>query len=184
LPPVKKKIGKNMKRECHFFVLSICLLAGCTSNNEAIRFSGEPVPPPDDSATRVAAEPKELSRQDLFKVELAVYGYLLQRHFWDGGEYSAIFVQGTDEEVNAVIKQFPRHLPPVKTSDRVQLSPNRVPLDKDTGQPAMILSVDVLDPEGGTVQAIGKWYAGSAVSGFYTFSLQKSGGEWAIKISE
>jgi hypothetical protein len=173
-----------MRHKYHVVFLSACLLVGCRADKEMFPFGGEHLPPPEDTMTKIASEPKELSRQDLFKVELAVYGHLLQRHFWDGDEYSAVFVQGTDDEVDAVIKQFPNHAPPIKTSDHVQLLPNRAPLDKDTGQPAMILSVEALDPEGDTVQAIGKWYAGAAVSGFYTFSLQKSGGDWVIKNSE
>ena len=45
----------------------------------------------------------------------------------------------------------------------------------------MILSVDALEPEGNTVEAIGKWYAGDAVTGHYTFSLKKVDGEWTIE---
>ena len=122
-----------------------------------------------------------LNKQDLFEVELAVYGCLLQRHFWDDNEYTAIFLQGEDDEVDALIKQFPNHIPPIKTSDRVELIPNHTPIDKDTGRPAMILSVDALDPIDGTVEAVGKWYAGGAVSGFYTFSLKKSGDDWVVE---
>jgi hypothetical protein len=65
----------------------------------------------------------------------------------------------------------------------VELSPNRTPIDKDTGRPAMILSVDALDPVDDTVEAVGKWYAGGAVSGFYTFVLEKNGGDWVIESS-
>jgi len=43
------------------------------------------------------------------------------------------------------------------------------------------LSVETLDPEDDTVQAVGKWYAGGAVSGFYTFKLRKTGGEWVVE---
>jgi hypothetical protein len=174
------KLG-SMKRNYCFIILSACLLAGCSAEKATIRFSDEHLQRPDDPVAGDAADQKKLSQQDLFKVQLAVYGDLLQRHFWDDGDYSAVFVQGTDDEVAAVIKQFPKHVPPVKTSDRVQLLPNRTPLDKDTGRPAMILSVDALDPEGDTVQAIGRWYAGGTVSGFYTFTLKKSGADWVIE---
>ena len=44
----------------------------------------------------------------------------------------------------------------------------------------MIFSVEISDPQGDTVQAIGRWYAGPAVSGFDTFALQKTAGEWTI----
>ena len=175
---------EKMKRKHQFIILSVCLLAGCSSDKEAIHFSDEHMQQPDDPIMDVASDPKKLSRQDLFKVELAVYRDLLQRHFWDDGGYSAVFVQGTDDEVDAVIKEFPRHVPPVKPGDRAQLLPNRAPVDKDTGKPAMILSVDVFDPDGDTVQAIGKWYAGAAVSGFYTFTLKKAGADWVVESSK
>jgi len=106
---------------------------------------------------------------------------LLNRHFLDGGEYSAVFVQGNDEEVAALIQQFPNHVPPIKPSDQADLRPNQTPLDRQSGKPAIIFSVDAMDPVDDTVQAIGRWYAGGAVSGFYTFALQKTGGDWVIE---
>ena len=45
----------------------------------------------------------------------------------------------------------------------------------------MVLSVNALDPEDETVEAIGKWFAGDAVTGFYTFKLKESGEEWHIE---
>jgi hypothetical protein len=174
------KLGSVKINSC-FIILSACLFAGCSADKETIHFSDEHLQRPDDPITAVAADPEKLSKQDLFKVKLAVYGDLLQRHFWDAGEYSAVFVQGTDEEVDAVVRKFPNHVPPIKPSNHAQLLPNRTPLDKDTGKPAMILSVDALDPEDGMVQAVGRWYAGGAVSGFYTFSLRKSSGDWVIE---
>jgi hypothetical protein len=83
--------------------------------------------------------------------------------------------------VDAIIKKFPKHVPPIKMSDRAELHPNRTPIDRDTGRPAMILSVEALDPAGDKVDAIGRWYAGGAVSGFYTFALRKSGGNWVVE---
>jgi hypothetical protein len=163
-----------------FAVSSVCLFIGCSADKETIHFSDErqPLGP---RAKTAPPPPKKLNKQELFDVELAIYGYLLQRHFWDGGEYSAVFLQGDDDKVDALIKKFPNHNPPIKTSDRAELQPNRAPIDKDTGKPAMILSVDALDPTDDTVEAIGKWYAGGAVSGFYTFSLRKVGGNWIIE---
>jgi hypothetical protein len=166
-----------MKWKFQFFILSAYLLAGCGTDqfkDERPQPSGRPV----DS---LVPSSKKLDKQDLFKVELAIYGYLLQRHFWDDNEYTAIFLQGEDDEVDALIKRFPNHIPPIKTSDHAKLLPNRTPIDKDTGKPAMILSVEALDPVDDTVEAVGKWYAGGAVSGFYTFSLQKSGDDWVIE---
>jgi hypothetical protein len=49
----------------------------------------------------------------------------------------------------------------------------------------MILSVDVGEPNADdSVDALGKWYAGGAVTGFYSFVLKKSGGDWAIESVE
>jgi hypothetical protein len=166
-----------MKWKFQLIALSAFLLAGCGTDH----FNDERPQPqgrPDDS---LIPSSKKLDKQDLFNVELAVYGYLLQRHFWDDNEYTAIFLQGEDDEVDALIKRFPNHVPPIKKSERAELLQNRTPIDKDTGKPAMILSVDALDPIDGKVEAVGKWYAGGAVSGFCIFSLQKSGDAWVIE---
>ena len=172
-----------MKWKFQFIVLPVFLLAGCSTSKVALQFSDQRPQPQSCPVDKFIPQTKKLNKQDLFKVELVVYGYLLQRHFWDDNEYTAIFLQGEDDEVDALIKQFPNHIPPIKTSNRVELSPNRTPIDKDTGRPAMILSVDALDPVDDTVEAVGKWYAGGAVSGFYTFVLEKNGGDWVIESS-
>ena len=164
---------------------SLILLSGC-ADQKPIQFSDQHMATLGSRAEAPSASPKKpeiqkLSKTDLFKVEVAVYHDLLQRHFWDNGEYSAVFLQGDDDEVDALIKEFPNHVPPIKRSSSADLRPNRTPMDKDTGKPAMILSVDTLDPVDNTVQAVGKWYAGGAVSGFYTFALKKDGADWVIE---
>jgi hypothetical protein len=166
-----------MKLEFQLIVLSAFLLAGCGTD----QFKDERPQPQGRPVNSFVPSSKKLDKQDLFKIELAVYGSLLQRQFWDDNEYMAIFLQGEDDEVGALIKQFPNHVPPIKTSDHAELLPNRTPIDKDTGRPAMILSVDALEPMDDKVEAIGKWYAGGAVSGFYTFLLQKSGDDWVVE---
>jgi hypothetical protein len=171
----------NWKHQFIFTVLSICLLAGCSTNKETIQFSSEPAQPPDYLVETATPSPKKLDLQNLLKVQLAVYGYLLQRHFWNDHDYSAVFIQDDADRVEALIKKFPHHVPPIKTSDHAQLHPDRTPVDTDTGRPAMLLSVDALDLTGDTVEAIGRWYAGAAVSGFYTFSLRKIGDDWVIE---
>jgi hypothetical protein len=150
-----------------FVALSLCLLAGCASHS----YSG----------ARRSAPHQKLKDTDAFKIDEAVYGYLLQRHFWDGGEYTAIFLQGEDAEVDAIRRDFPNHVPPIKPSKRAKLHPNRTLMDRDTDKPAMILGVEASEPANGTVEAIGTWYAGGAVSGHYTFSLKKVNGEWMIE---
>jgi len=172
-----------MKRESQFIfgLLIAWLAAGCSTSKEAIWFSSDEHLAPVSAPATVLPAPRKLAAEDLFKVQVAIYGELLQRHFGDDGEYSAVFVQGDDAEVAALIRQFPNHVPPIKTSDLAELRPNRTPLDKQTGKPAMIFSVEALDPVDDRVQAIGRWYAGGAVTGFYTFTLKKSGGDWLIE---
>ena len=105
----------------------------------------------------------------------------------EGGEGFVVGFRDTDAvfaddaEVVALQKSFPDRKPPIKEGYRADLQPNQSPRDKDTGKPAMILSVDALDPVNGMVEAVGKWYAGGAVSGFYTFSLKKSGDDWVVE---
>ncbi|MGD0253142.1 MAG: hypothetical protein ABSC01_10655 [Verrucomicrobiota bacterium] len=156
-----------MKAVLIFAAFSICLLAGCASHKH--------------SGARRGAPPQKLRDTDEFKIDEAVYGYLLQRHFWDGGEYTAIFLQGEDAEVDAIRRDYPNHVPPIKPGKRAKLHPNRTPIDRDTDKPAMILGVEASEPVNDTVEAIGTWYAGGAMSGHYTFSLKKVNGEWTIE---
>ena len=172
----------KLKTKVIFPALFAGLLAGCSTRKEQIQFSDEHLPQPTNAATAaVPPQTPRLEKGDLLKVETAVYGYLLQRHFWDAGEYSAIFLQADDVEVAAIRRIFPNHVPPIKAAYRAELRPGRTPVDRDTGKPAMILSVDALDPEGDTVAVIGRWYAGDAVTGHYTFSLRRADGGWMIE---
>ena len=166
-----------------FGMLFAWLAAGCSTNQEGIEFiSDEQFKSVVNPAQTVAAlSHPHLAKEDLFKIQVAIYGSLLQRHFPEAGEYSAVFVEGDDAEVAALIKQFPSHVPPIKPSDQADLRPDRAPVDKQTGKPAMIFSVDAIRQEEDTVQAIGRWYAGGAISGFSTFVLRKAGGEWVVE---
>jgi hypothetical protein len=156
-----------MKTISIFAVFFLCLLAGCRTNKYSEIFSS-------DSG-------QKLEDGDEFKIEAAVYGYLLGRHFSDQDEYSAIFLEGDDARVAALIRKYPNHVPPIKPSDRILLHPNQTPIDKDTGRPAMVLSAKAMDPTNGVAEAIGTWYAGGSVSGLYAFVLVKVGGEWTIQ---
>jgi hypothetical protein len=165
----------------------VFFLSGCGSQKETIQFSDEHMATLEAREQTPARSPqtaeiKPLDKQDLFTARVAVYSFLLQRHFWDDGEYSAVFLQD-DDIVEALAKKFPTHVPPIKSSEHAALVLNRTPVDKDTGKPAMILSVDVGEPNADdSVDAIGRWYAGGAVTGFYNFVLKKSGDGWAINI--
>jgi len=169
----------------HFIpVLLLALaVAGCATDREKIVLLSDnnlpkrirndlpPGPPPK----------KTLEQMDRTKVDLEIFGWLLQRNFGDDGAYSAIFLQAEEAETAVLMKHFPGHVPPIKPLQEVELRPGKSPLDRETGRSAMILSVDALDPEDDTVEAIGKWFAGDAVTGFYTFTLRKSGEEWHIE---
>jgi len=63
---------------------------------------------------------------------------LLQRHFGDDGDYSAIFLQTDEAETAVLMKHYPAHVPPIKPLQRVELRPGKSPLDLDTGRSAMI----------------------------------------------
>jgi hypothetical protein len=146
-------------------VLLVCGLTACRT--------GKPAEKSDAS--------REFEASDEFKIEAAVYGYLLERNFSDRVEYSAIFLEGSDAWVAALIRKFPNHVPPIKPSNRMQLHPNQTPIDEDTGKPAMILSAKAMEPTNDVSEAIGTWYAGGALSGMYAFVLVKADGEWAIQ---
>jgi len=168
----------------HFVPALLLALAavGCATDREKIVFSDDNLPKHSWHDSPPAAPPKKtLEPQDRTRVELAIFGWLLQRHFGDDGAYSAIFLQAEAAETAVLMKQFPAHVPSIKPLQHVEMRPGKSPLDRDTGRPAMVLSVDALDPEDGTVGAIGRWFAGDAVTGFYTFQLKKSGEDWLIE---
>jgi hypothetical protein len=157
-------------------------VAGCATDREKIVFlSDDKQPMHIKNDLPGAPQKKPLEQQDRIKVDLEIFGWLLQRHFGDDGAYSAIFLQAEEAETAALMKLYPAHVPPIKPLQGVELRPGKSPLDRETGRPAMILSVDAFDPEDDTVEAIGKWFAGDAVTGFYTFTLRKSGDEWHIE---
>lgn len=161
--------------------LTIWLTAGCVIDKAPIAFTDQPVGPETTNDAYVPPKPG-LSKNDQVKIEIQVFSNLLTRHFWDDGEYTAIFLQADDAELKMMQNKFPKHHPPLKPNYLADLRPNQMPRDKDTGRGAMILSVDVNEPEpDGSVQAVGRWYAGGAVSGFYTYVLQPKDGDWEIQ---
>ena len=155
----------KMKTAFIFAAVFLCLLAGCRTNRMAEDLGNS----------------RKLEGRDDFKIEMAVYGYLLGKHPWGNGEYSAIFLEGSDAWVAALIRKFPNHVPPIKPSNRALLRPNQAPVDKDTGKPALILSAKAMDPTNDVSEAIGTWYAGEAVSGLCAFVLMKVDGQWTIQ---
>ena len=156
------------------------LLAGCASYRETIDLSDNNTPFADPAAAVVPKEPG-LKKSELDQIEVAVFSDLLSRHFGDDAHFSAVFITAEESRTPTLAKQFPQHLPPLKSWWHLDQRPGMSPLDRDTGQAAIVLSADVADPENGIVIALGKWFAGPSVSGFYTFALKKEGGIWAIQ---
>lgn len=172
------------------FAVGLCLaaflIAGCQTDKpkDAIVFTDDAtIPKADTNSVALALLKKNsLLPADERRIDQMVFSSLLSRHFWDDGGYTAIFLQADDDMVAALQKTFHDRKPPIKETYRADVQPNMTPRDKDTGQPAMILSVDVSDPEpDGSVIAIGKWYAGGAVAGFYSYQLAKNGNDWVIQ---
>jgi hypothetical protein len=161
--------------------LAALLSTGCVMDKTPIVFTGDAVGPQSTNDDYVSPKPG-LSKIDQVKIEMQVFSNLMTHHFWDDGDYTAIFLQADDAELKMLQNKFPKHQPPIKPNYLADLRPNEMPRDKDTGRGAMILSVDVNEPEqDGTVQAIGRWYAGGAVSGFYTYLLKPKDGDWEIQ---
>jgi len=159
----------------------LVLATGCAAPKEKIMFS-------DDADIRAAAAnavalppQKKLAKADELQIEQLIFSYLLERHFWDLADYSAVFLSADDAQVAALMKKYPSHNPPIKESFRVALPSHQTPRDKDTNKPAMILSADINEPNADdSVDALGRWYAGDAVAGFRAFNLKKVDGEWQI----
>src|SRR5208282_1051979 len=112
------------------------------------------------SKLEVSSENQKLEASDDFKIEAAVYGYLLEKHPWGNGEYAAIFLEGNDARVAALARKFPHHVPPLKPAVQAQLVPNQAPVDKVTGKPGLLLSAKAVDPTNGVSEAIGTWNGG------------------------
>jgi hypothetical protein len=170
-----------MKLKAQLTISLLALATGCASHQENIVFSDEP----DVRAALVSpAQPPtqaRLEKADELKIEQMVFGYLLERHFWDTNDYSAVFLQTDDAQVTAMMNKYPNHVPPIKQSFHAQIQAHKTPVDKDTNKPAMILSVDVNEPNtDGSVDAIGRWYAGDAVTGFRVIHLKKTDSDWQI----
>jgi hypothetical protein len=171
-----------MHRKYHFLVLPwlVWLSAGCASHRESIVFNDDFKAAPENHAAVVAKEPG-LTKSELVQIEMEVFSYLLARHFGEDEQCSAIFIAAEESRTEALAKKFPRHVPPLKAWWHLDQQPGQSPHDLDTGRTAMILSADVADPESGTVTAIGKWFAGDAMSGHCTLELKMAGDNWVIQ---
>lgn len=160
----------------------LLLVAGCATHkdNKIVFNDDAEVRAAKASAAMLPAQ-KKLDKADGLKIEQLIFSYLLERRFWDLADYSAVFLSADDAQVAALMKKYPDHVPPIKQSVHAALPSHKTPMDKQTRKPAMILSVEVNEPNAdASVDALGRWYAGDAVAGFRAFHLKKADGEWLI----
>jgi hypothetical protein len=159
----------------------LALAAGCATHDETIVFSDEAATHSAAAGAVVPPAERKLAKADELQIEQLIFGYLLERHFWDLADCSAVFLSADDTEVAAMMKKYPDHVPPIKQSHHALVQAHRTPVDKDTNKPAMILSAEINEPNADdSVDALGRWYAGDAVTGFRVFSFKKVNGEWQI----
>ncbi len=153
--------------------------AGCANYSEKIIFPSEALmapAPPDPQPIGMS----KLAKAEIAQIESVIFEDLLQRHLGDDGKYSAVFLHASQTTTQQLMKKFPHHTPPIKQLWHLELRDAQSPLDRDTQQAAMVLSVETLEPENDMVQAIGRWNGGEAVKGFYQFDLKKYGQVWTV----
>ena len=115
------------------------------------------------SACRTPAYLTDLARRHalaaddpaMFEIKTAVYRHLFGLGFWRQREYSATFLQGSDAEVEKFMRVFPEQRPKIKRSSLAELRPYSTPIDRETGQPAVILSATGASIEGAVAGAVG-----------------------------
>ncbi|MEI7534759.1 MAG: hypothetical protein WCK57_10365 [Verrucomicrobiae bacterium] len=153
--------------------------AGCGTSSDKIYFASEVKAP--SAMVSPEMRVKGLAKADEEQVDMLVLSYLLDRVISANNSYTALFLQADDTVVAAMMKKYARQQPPIKPSERIDLRSKQSPLDKDTGKPVMILGAEVNEPNAdGTVDVIGRWFAGGVVQGFHTFTLKKTGEDWSI----
>lgn len=163
-----------------FAALIVTLLTGCLYDKRPIEFSSDYHPTFEKPASIRSVKPT-LSKAELAQVELEVFSYLLSRDWDDDKQLSAIFITGEESLTQSLVKKFPHHVPAIKPWWHLAQHTGLSPVDTDTGRAALVLTAEVDDPEDGTVIAIGKWFAGDAISGFHTFELKQASGQWRIQ---
>src|SRR6267142_1432528 len=92
----------------------VLVTVGCRSAKNDIVFSDEASLPRLETNAVVPAKVSGLPKEDMAKIELQVFSNLLTRHFWDDGDYTAIFLRADDTEVATLQKSFPDRKPPIK----------------------------------------------------------------------
>jgi hypothetical protein len=159
----------------------LVVVTGCAAHKDKIIFSDSADVRAETASALVQPTQRKLAKADELKVEQLVFSYLLERPFWDLADYSAVFLSADEAQVAELAKKYPGHNPPIKQSSHASLPSHRSPMDRDTKKPAMILSVEVNEPNADdSVDVLGRWYAGDAVAGFRAFNLKKVDGDWQI----
>jgi hypothetical protein len=161
-------------------LLSISLLAGCSTQEKILLTDDASVGRLEQSAAPAAPVKLGLQPAEIQKIAREIFIRLLASPIGNDSSYSSVFLQADETVTAALMKQFPNRVPPIKQLWHLETRPGQSPLDKDTGRAAIILSVEVMDPENGVVVAIGKWFAGDAAAGFHTFEFKKNGDDWQI----
>ncbi len=163
--------------------LPALFLVGCYSRENPVFASAHQGPTlPDSSVTHRASRVAGLSKDDETKIEMQVFRTLLTKDPWNGRGLTALFLQADDTEVSQLRSEFPGIIPPIKSSTRVDLSNKNEPLDRDTGKPALILSVEISRlNQDGSVPATGKWFGAGANTGLVTYVLRRNGDNWEIE---
>ena len=164
--------------------MAVVLMAGCASP-EVISFNDEAsIARLKQTEPPVPLVKPGLPPAERRKIEREVFIWLLASPVGSDSRYSAVFLKADETGTSSLMKQFPSHVPPIKQLWHLETRLGQSPLDKDTGRKAILLSVDVMEPENGTVVAIGKWFAGDAAAGFHTFELKQNGNQWQIRTAK
>lgn len=162
-----------------WFCLLVSAGGGCVNYSEKIIFPSEALlaPAPPDPLPLGGSK---LGKAEIVQIETAIFENLLQRHLSDDGIYSAVFLHASQAATTALMEKFPNHQPPIKQLWHLEMRGTQSPLDLDMQLPALVLSVEILEPENNQVQAIGRWNGGEAVKGFDAFNLEKRDGIWTV----
>jgi hypothetical protein len=162
-----KRMKVNFAQQILAPGLMLCLLTGCKSDFGL-----------GSSRQGDFAKPED---REVFAIQVAVYRHLFGLGFWKQREYSATFVQGDDKEVRRFMQEFPNQVPKIKPSSVAELLPHSTPIDKETGQPAVILVAEASEPDGDVAAAVGSYYAGAMIRQKFFFKLRRIEGRWTIE---
>lgn len=162
------------------------MLAGCAPGPGPVFHDEGSIPSlPTNSIVHSTVAIAGLTPEDETKIELMIFRSMLTQHLWNPNGPTAIFLQADDAEVTKLRGEFPGLIPPIKPTRRIDLSERNDPLDKDTGKPAIILSVEFVGATpSGAIRATGKWYSNSADMGLYSFLASRNGDDWSLQSSQ